>query len=356
MLSVDACISFIRCCGNRNIKTPDARRIADCLTQGEGMIYTSPVYLIAIRTERNMNESMRNYMQVGIIHFMAYPETIKGDGSILETLKKLAVDDYFDAVEITWIKDESVRSQARALLDTSHLTVAYGGQPRLLTTGLNINDLNEDGRRKAVETLKQGIDEAYEMGAVGFAFLSGKYDEERKEEAFTALVASTKELCAYAQSKGNLKVVHEIFDYDIDKKSLVGPVQLAKRYAEEVCKDCNNFGLMVDLSHLPLLREKPKESIVPIKDYLVHAHIGNCIVADPSMPGYGDMHPRFGCMGGENDVDELVEYLRVLMDVGFLNKENRPIVSFEVKPLPGEDSDVVIANAKRTLNTAWARL
>ena len=68
------------------------------------------------------------------------------------------------------------------------------------------------------------------------------------------------------------------------------------------------------------------------------------------------MHPRFGFPNGENDVDEVVHYLRVLFDIGFLNDKEPPIVSFEIKPYGDEDSDVVIANAKRTLNEAWARL
>jgi len=299
---------------------------------------------------------MYKYMKVGIIHFMAYPSTMKGEGPVLETIKKLAVDDYFNAIEISWIKDAEVRKQVKDILDTSHMTVAYGSQPRHLTTGLNINDVNLEGRLKALATLKEGIDEAYEMGAVGFAFLSGKYEENEKEEAYVALVKSTKELCAYAQSKGNLKIVHEVFDYDIDKKSLIGPASLAKRYAEEIRKEYNNFGLLVDLSHLPLIRETAEEAILPIKDYLVHAHIGNCVVKDAGMLAYGDAHPRFGFPNGENDVDELVEFLKVLKDIGFLNEKNPPIVSFEVKPFGNEDSDVVIANAKRTLNLAWAKV
>ncbi len=303
-----------------------------------------------------MNESMRKYMKVGILHCMAYPATIKGEGPILETLRKIVVDDYFDAVEITWMKESAVRSQAKEMLDTAHMAVAYGAQPRLLTTGLNINDLREEGRQKALTTLKEGIDEAYQMGAVSFGFLSGKYEEGDKEKAFDALIKSTKELCAYGKSKGNMKIVHEIFDYDIDKKSLIGPVQLARRYAEAIVKDYNNFGLMVDLSHLPLLREKPEEAILPIKEYLVYAHIGNCVTAHPSLPGYGDLHPRFGFPKGENDVDELISFLKVLMDIGYLNKKSPPIVSFEVKPFADEDPDIVIANAKRTLNEAWVGL
>lgn len=301
-----------------------------------------------------MTESIHKYAKIGLIHFMAYPSTIKGAGPIEETIRKIAVDDYFDAIEITWIKDNDIRKKVKKMLDSSHLTVAYGGQPRLLTTGQNINDLDETKRQVAVANLKEGIDEAYEMGAAGFAFLSGKYSEEKKEEAYQSLIKSTKEICAYAKSKGNMKIAHEVFDYDIDKCSLVGPVDLAKRYAEEVCKEFNNFGLLVDLSHLPIIRESARESLIPIKKYIIHAHMGNCVVKDKNDPAYGDAHPRFGYPGGENDVNELVEYLKVLLEIGYLDPSNRRILSFEVKPVGDEDADIVVANAKRVLNLAWA--
>jgi sugar phosphate isomerase/epimerase len=303
-----------------------------------------------------MNESLRQYMKVGLIHFMAYPTVSKGEGPIEETLYKIAVDDYFEVAEITWMKDPATRKRVKKMIETAHLTVTYGAQPRLLTTGMNINDLNEDGRQQALASLKAGIDEAYEMGATAFAFLSGKYSEESKEEAYQALVQSTKEICAYAKAKGDMKVALEVFDYDVDKKSIIGPVALAKRFAAEITAAYDNFGLMVDLSHLPLLHETPEESLIPIKDYIIHAHMGNCVVKDPSYPAYGDAHPRFGFPNGENDVEELTAYLRVLLSIGFLNKENRPIVSFEVKPFEDEDPDLVIANAKRVLNLAWDKV
>ena len=211
-----------------------------------------------------MNESMHKYMKVGLIHFMAYP-VMNGEGPIEETLKKIACDDYFDAVEIAWIKDEKVKQRVKKILETSKLTVAYGASPRLLTTGLNINDVNEEGRLKALTSLKEGIDEAYEMGAVGYQYLSGRYEEAEKEKAYQALVKSTKEMCEYAKQKGNLVITLEVFDYDVDKKSLIGPASLAKRFAEEIRSEYDNFGLMVDLSHFPLLHETIEESILPIK-------------------------------------------------------------------------------------------
>jgi hypothetical protein len=81
--------------------------------------------------------------------------------------------------------------------------------------------------------------------------------------------------------------------------------------------------------------------------------MGNAVMHDPSFPGYGDNHPRFGYPHGENDTRELADYLRVLLDCGFLNEKDRPILSFEVKPQPGEDPDLVLAGAKRTLMDAW---
>ena len=40
-----------------------------------------------------MKEPMSRYMNVGLIHFMAYPDTMKGEGRILETVRKIALDD-----------------------------------------------------------------------------------------------------------------------------------------------------------------------------------------------------------------------------------------------------------------------
>ena len=304
-----------------------------------------------------MQDSMYRFMKVGLIHFMAYPQVMKGEGPILETLQKIAEDDFFTAVEVSWIKDEKVRNKAKKLLVVSHLAVAYGAQPRLLIKKLNLNSFNEAERQEAVDEVKAGVDEAYEIEAKSLAFLSGiDPGGQEREQAIKLLVSSAKEICAYAKSKGDLGITLEVFDQKIDKKCLIGPTEDARMVAEEVREEFDNFGLMVDLSHLPLLGETPAQAIIPVKDYLVHAHMGNCIMRDKEHPGYGDQHPRFGIKGGENDVEELTEYLKVLLDIGFLNPQNPPMVSFEVKPLADESSEVVIANAKRVLREAWIRV
>lgn len=300
-----------------------------------------------------MEKSMRRYMRVGTILHVSYKQLGSGEGPILECLKKIVTDPYFEVVEVAHMKDAAVRKAAADMIARGHMTSSYGGQGRMLGAGLNINDLNEEGRQKALASLKEGIDEAYEMGVEDFAFLAGRYEEETKEESFQALLKSTRELCEYAKSKGDMPVLCEVFDYDIAKKSLIGPVDMVKRYAETICAEYDNFGLMVDLSHIPMLHETIEESLLPVQQYIRHAHMGNTVIKSPECPAYGDEHPRFGFPNSENDVEELAAYLRLLLKIGFLNEKKRPIVSFEIKPFGEEDPEVCLANAKRTLDLAW---
>ena len=303
-----------------------------------------------------MNESIHKYFKVGIISFMAYPQIMRGDDpDVLDYLKKIAVDDYFDAIEVTWIKDAALRKKAAALLSQSHMTVCYGAQPRLLTTGLNPNHTDEAERKKAEATLIESIDEAEELGAKGVAFLSGKFDEGKKDEAYAQLLKTTKSLCAYAKKKGMI-IELEVFDYDIDKKSLIGPAPYAAKFAADMRCSFDNFGLMIDLSHIPMTYETPEFVVRALRPYITHLHIGNTVCRDPGAEGYGDLHQRFGFPGGSNDTPELVEFLRVLLEEGFANPQDPMVLSFEVRPWQDEDCDIVVANAKRVLNRAWAIL
>ncbi|MDR1061657.1 MAG: sugar phosphate isomerase/epimerase, partial [Clostridiales bacterium] len=252
-----------------------------------------------------MRESIHKYFKVGLISFMAYPSIMRGDDpGALEYLKKIATDDYFDAIEVTWIKDPAIRAKAARLLDISHMTVCYGAQPRLLTTGLNANHLDEAERLKAEATLIEAIDEAEQLGAKGIAFLSGKWAAETRERSYAQLLKTTKRLCGYAKEKG-MGVELEVFDYDIEKASLIGPAPYAAQFAAEMRSCCCNFGLVIDLSHIPMTYETPEFVVRTLRPYITHLHIGNTVCKDPSAEGYGDQHQRFGFPNGSNDTAEL---------------------------------------------------
>jgi len=302
-----------------------------------------------------MNTPIQTYFSVGTIHFMSYPATMRGEGPILETLREILEDDFFDAVEVTWMKDPEVRRQAARMLDVAGVRVCYCAQPRLLTTGLNPNDLDEDGRLCAQATLIEAIDEAAELGAGGVAFLAGKYDPDKKCEAMAQLIKTTKTLCDYAKTKGMMIEV-EVFDYDLDKKSLIGPAPLAAEFAAGMRKSHDNFGLLVDLSHIPQTRETSRFVVRVLRPYITHLHFGSAVMGEPSMEAFGDTHPRFGFPNGVNTVDDLVDFLRVLREEGLFDRCDPMVLSFEVKPWGDEDPRLVVANTKRVLKRAWALL
>ena len=300
-----------------------------------------------------MNADLHEYMTVGIVHFMAFPETMKGDGPILESIAKIANDTFFGAIELGPINDGATREKVRDLLACARLAVGFGAQPIQLGNKLDVNSADDARRREAVDRLKGAVDVAYELGAARMALLSGPDPgEDGRPAATRRLVESIVELSDYAASKGEMPLVLETFDRTIDKKSLIGPVAEAVEVSRAVREKHPKFGLMLDLSHLPLQFESVRDALPIAKDHLVHAHVGNCVLK-PGHPQYGDLHPRFGMPGGENDTVQLAEFLRVLIDVGYLAKGGSNIVAFEVRPHGTDTSEAVIANAKRTLEAAW---
>lgn len=312
-----------------------------------------------------MNRPWNGYMQLGIVHFMLYPQVIKGEGPIVETARVIAEDDFFEVIEVGPIKDQRVWAELKGLIEGAHMSVGVGAQPGLLINKLNLAAEGETARQAAVDNVRGSIDQAYFLGARLLALLDGPGSypgEERKAAAIDQLVRSLSELCAYAEGRGTddlLTISLENFDQSVDKRSLIGPTKDAAEVAARVKEEHTNFGLTVDLSHLPLLDETPQEALAAAKDHLVHIHVGNCLMKDVNHPVYGDNHPPLGIEGGENDVQELVEFLEALFDIRYFTKElptGRPVVTFEVKPLPDQDPAVVIAATKRVWREAWARL
>lgn len=297
-------------------------------------------------------------MDLSIVHFMIFPDTMAGSGPMLETVSRIVNDNFFSMVEVSHVNDPQVRKQVADVIGASHARVAFGAQPPILSQKLDLNSLDESRRRETIKTLLPYIDEAKEIGAKRFTVLSGPDPgPEKREEARRLLVDSLLQLCSYSKERG-VSVTLETFDRTIEKKSLIGPSPEALMVSKAVRGKFSDFGLMYDMGHAPLLDENPADSLRMLKDHLVHIHVGNC-VKTPGHPAYGDKHPRFGLKGGENDVPQLVEFLRALKSIGYIPsnpQETSPVIGFELKPGAGETSESVIANGKRSWSKAWGLL
>jgi sugar phosphate isomerase/epimerase len=310
-----------------------------------------------------MKQSWNGLINIGIVHPMIYPDTMRGEGPILETISKIALDEFFGAIEVSWMKDDKVRAQAAKMLESAFMDVVYCGGPPLLVQKVDMNSLDDNIRTNAVKSTKKLVDEAYSLGARIIAVLSGPdVQPTKREKAKLYLEDSLSQICKYAEEKGKdytLMVSLEYFDQEQDKKLLLGPTKDAVEVIGKVKEKHDNIGLTVDLSHLPLLHETPKQALTAAKPYLEHVHVGNCVLKDESHPLYGDQHPRFGLPGGENSVEELTDFLEVLKNIGYFQKKTatrHPVVSFEVKPALGESSEFVIANSKRVFAEAWSKI
>jgi sugar phosphate isomerase/epimerase len=300
------------------------------------------------------------YIDFGVVHALAFPECRTGEGPIIETLQAIVGDACFGAVEIAPIKDPAVRRQARDLLHAASLQVVYLPILPILLEDLGLGSPDADLRRAAHTRLRVLIDEAIGFDAPLAMIMAPADPGGPQREATTArLVEDLRELCDYADAQAKRRRLHltlENFDREIEKKRLIGPTVEAAALAIAIERE--NFGLTIDLSHLPLLRETPAEALRAAGPHLIHAHIGNCVIDYPQSSLYGDFHPRFGHPEGCNDVPQVVEFLHELHAVGYWGQARHrlnttPILSIEVRPTDGDTSETILANGKRTFIRAW---
>jgi sugar phosphate isomerase/epimerase len=312
-----------------------------------------------------MTESWRQSMDIGLVHFMAWP-VIKDDNPelIISSAKQLAADSFFDVMEVRRSSHPGVHAELRAIAEQSGMKIGVGAQPGLLIGKLSLNSLDADARKAAVDEVKLAVDAAYEMNARICAFLSGpradNADDNRR--MMDAMVDSCIQLCRYSQDKaGSADPVWlsiEQFDTTVDKKCLIGSSTETAELAERVRAEIPNFGVTADLSHIPILHEDVHDLVATLAPYIIHLHAGNA-VATEGCEAYGDMHPRFDFPGGTNGMEELKEYINTLIYAGVFENEiptDKMVFTFEVKPVGTESTDLILAHTKRTFKRAWAEL
>ncbi|HUU27280.1 MAG TPA: TIM barrel protein [archaeon] len=304
-----------------------------------------------------MTELIEQYLRLGLVHFMAFPETVQDESLLLPTLEIVARDPAFRAVELKALENEALLEPVRKLLTSAGLGVVLAAQPAILGQQLDPGSPKKAVRKRTFQVLKRHVNQALALGAEAVAMLSGpdpKGGRRKRADALLQTAELISQVCDYSQSRNGPPIVLEIFDRNIDKKALVGPAETAVHLCEMVyARGFQNFGVLVDLSHLPLLGESPIEALEPVQDYILAAHLGNAVTRK-GHPLYGDQHPGFGTPEGVNKVPQVRDFINALKNIGFLRRKSPPMVSFEVKPAPGEKSEWVIACAKRVLMRAWA--
>ena len=317
-----------------------------------------------------------------IVHPMLFPgpgntrATQRGEAPasyLLRSIRQIIDDPFFGGIEITQIKDPGLRAQVAKMLADAKMEVTYSAQPVQLLNEENLVDptdissLDEVHRRRAIERLKACIDEALEIGAVRIGVISGKDPgAAHRLSAIEALILSLDELCVYARERSRalgrdpLEISLELFDRRDErgcKHQLIGPAREAVKVAHTLRHQMGhkNFGLMYDLSHLPLLDGDGLQSETPavlklLAPYLNHVHIGSCVL-DPESPIYGDTHPSFDHPDSFVEPDLLAEFVKELHEIGWKGG-----IGFEVMPHGDQLPEAVIESTKAYFNVARNRL
>ncbi len=303
-----------------------------------------------------MEGRVQDRADVGIVAFMIYPEIGGGTGPLGDIYRYLTSLEYFQIIEITHIADDIVRSECQRTIVDADKNVAFGTHPAILMNRLDLGSEDEAKRQNAIEVVKGAIHEAYAWDATGFAFLSGPDPgTDARSKAIGRTVDSVLELCDHAASQGEMPLLLEAFDRaPYAKNCLLGPSEEVAEFAQRICKTHPSFGLLVDQAHMTLLEEKTEHCLGVLKEFLVHAHVGNCVMKHPEHEAYGDNHPRFGIPEGENGLEELVEFLAGLNGIGYFEGPKKPL-SFELKPCSGESAEEIIIESAGLLDTAWSQ-
>jgi len=289
-----------------------------------------------------VDSDRREYMDLGVVQYVSFPQVIAGTGPVIETIKRVLADEFFSAIEITWMEDPLIKEQVANLLRDSGMRVVYAGGPPYAMQQIHLSALDKGERRDSLEKAKRLVDDAYLLGAE-LHLITGGPDTapEDRERAKGYLVECLVALSEYADSQVSDRPVVlslEPTDRDVHRNGLIGPTVEAVEIVREVRRQGGAVWLTLDQSHLAQLGEVVEDSLAVAQGYHVHMHVANCLLNDPESPIY---------------------VFESLWRFGFFEKPvlygERPILSVEVKPHGDEDQEIVLANTKRVVENAWAR-
>lgn len=303
-----------------------------------------------------MDGTPGEYMKPAIVHFMLYPQLISGTGPITETLLKIITDPFYRAVEVGPMHDPAVLASAASLMRQARVEPVYDGQPWTLVPGLDLEAEDPAVREQALAAMGQAIDQAAALGSRTCGVMSGKITSGLDlNKARKRLIDSLVTLCKYAEPKGITLCLEHFDQLPYSKCSLIGPTPEAAELVRAVRRKAKNFGLILDLSHLPIMNETPRQAVLDAKGVLTRVQLGNCST-DPYSAYYGDIHPYIGAPRTDVGVPQLAEFLAALLEVGFLRRGGEGIAGFEVKPGTSDDPDAIQAGCRVALNEAWAQI
>jgi len=270
---------------------------------------------------------------LGVNHQFLCPEAITGEKAHTESLRQLVSFPHLDALDCwVWRTPEASREELR-ILRASGKQIHYNIGDRFGEKGAFPGSADGAERRYATELLRREIGFAMECGAGKIVLGSGPDVPQGREDAKKRFAQVLLEV--FSQVPGEVAICLEPTDRDMDKRFLFGPAGETALFVEEMRRSgLTNFGMLLDMAHIPLMGETLESAVRNAAGTVNHVHLGNNIVSNPSNPMFGDRHVPFGTPESEYSEKDVAVFLQLLKDSGYLPGD-RSTVSFEARPREG---------------------
>lgn len=297
--------------------------------------------------------------RLGLCQFASFPGAGDTAEQVIGTMEPLLAGGFLTAIELFPLPDPGQRRHLAAALAERDLQVMFAAGRELLPYGHSLCANDPAMREAALAVVRPLIQQAVELGARNVLVVSGPDPgPEHQEAAAAALAESLVALARHAERCSPHQppvITLEHFDRTGQWRQFAGPSALAAQVVGAARDRGALVGITLDMSHVAQLDEDLAGATRRVAPYLVHAHVANAVVV-PGHPLFGDLHVPFNTPGSAFRVADMVDYLRGLAEVGYFDRPNlcgNPVVSTEVKPLPGADPAEVAIEAVSHLQEAW---
>ncbi|MBQ3015414.1 MAG: sugar phosphate isomerase/epimerase [Clostridia bacterium] len=269
---------------------------------------------------------------LGINHQFLYPDAIVDTAAHTNSLKELSSFDNIDALDCWLWRGERAKEEAE-ILKASEKIINYNIGDRFGEDICRPAAASASERDHAYSTIMREIEYALMLGSKKIVFGSGPdvpNDRDGAQERFFEFVMKI-----LGELPKDVTLALEPTDRNIDKYFLYGPLDETIALTKKIrAEGYGNFGILLDMCHVPIIHETLDSALKKAKDSLVHIHLGNCMIKDKTDALYGDKHPAWGYPGGEYAEAEAVQFLKALKAMGYTDKPKNTI-TFEMRRIDG---------------------
>lgn len=289
---------------------------------------------------------------LGINHQFIYLQAIQDSSFHSTSLASLSQDDRFDALDCWIWAGEPWRSEEIRLLSNSNKVINYNIGDRAGEKVSCFASLIAAEQQYAWDTFRREADMAIAVGAKKIIIGSGPDNTQDRPAAVAAFGDFIRKACAYLPQGVILNI--EPTDRDLDKHFLLGPLAESTDFVMKLrAQGTANLAILLDMGHIPLLREEISTAINKVAACLGHIHLGNCIVSNRQHPLFGDRHVAWGEQDGVYQESDVALFLSNLLKTGYLKEGIRQTITFEMRPFSGQSATDSMSRFIEVFDWAW---